>query len=362
MAEADGTQGTVSTAQVALDQETILGRIIQNLSTLQSFVCAIACKHWDNTVNAYRDVLDLELRCGSADEWAALRGDRGDPRCYEVLKNLIKRARLLRRVFLGYVPCVDDTILQLMASKMEIAAVPPHRFGEDLKGGCRVRLCNLQSSCELNGQLGTCLEWLADKERWKVLLNTEEVKQVKPQNLCIAIGQELDDRDHKSVDISGCTRVTMAGLTMLTSLGLKVGAYRCWRLQSAKEIHDPYDVVENQILALGAARDEAAFGEGICKCFEYASPSNKANTGPAERFGHMIRAGYSAMLCWETYSIDEVYLGGVSRRDTQAVFEVCFVLPSGSRHGFHWHLSKQTCIEHLGCWMTDAVMPCSLES
>merc|ERR1711988_499530 len=91
----------------------------------------------------------------------------------------------------------------------------------------------------------------------------------------------------------------------LIHYGIEVVAEQCWRLHSPNPGLTAQDVVEMQILALGAARDESAFIEGINKCFEYASPANKQNTGPAQRFGHMIRCGYPAMLNWQSYKIHE---------------------------------------------------------
>jgi hypothetical protein len=51
------------------------------------------------------------------------------------------------------------------------------------------------------------------------------------------------------------------------------------------------EVVELQVLDL---RDNS--DEGIAKCFSFASPKSKAQTGPAGRFSQMIRGGYSIML------------------------------------------------------------------
>jgi hypothetical protein len=270
----------------------------------------------------------------------------------EVLIGLIVRSRFLRFVNVSNVPYVDDGIVEALASKMIPGAEGPvvQVMKTNAHVGCRVRLVELQSASELNGQEGTCREWLTDKQRWKVLLhNSMMEKQVKPQNLEIVDGME----PKTYVDVSCCTRVTLAGVRRLHNLSITVGTHKCWRLLSPDAMQTPAEVVEVQVLALGAARAENLFEEGVGKCFEYASPGNKANTGPAERFGHMIRLGYSVMMCWDSYSITVLQSSGA-----QATFQVRFHVSHRRDQCFQWMLSKQTCPEHLDCWMTDAVVPC----
>ena len=89
------------------------------------------------------------------------------------------------------------------------------------------------------------------------------------------------------------------------------------------------------------------------KCFEYASPSNKAVTGPVERFGMMIRMAYPSMVHWESYEITDVE---ESSWDRYAVMGQCaafrvHLLPMMETFG--WVVSKQDD----GCWMTDSVIP-----
>jgi hypothetical protein len=153
------------------------------------------------------------------------------------------------------------------------------------------------------------------------------------------------------LNISGCTAVTQAGLSCIKHSGdIVVKSDMCWRLHSPNASQTAREVVEMQVLSL---RVSAENDEGVRKCFEYASPGNKAHTGPAERFGEMIRRGYSIMMQWADYSIDVSPVRYHVQRQNQ-VYKVYFnrsmTMSSGS---FYWSVSKQ----QNGCWMTDSVMP-----
>ena len=49
--------------------------------------------------------------------------------------------------------------------------------------GKRVEITGLSSRADLNNTYGTCTKWLADKERYAVLLDDESTLAIKPQNL-----------------------------------------------------------------------------------------------------------------------------------------------------------------------------------
>ena len=167
------------------------------------------------------------------------------------------------------------------------------------------------------------------------------------------------------VDISGCSRVTSLGLGLLTSAnqGVTVKTERCWRLSKPSPALTAYQVVELQLLALGGCNGEK--DAGIAMCFEYASPSNKTQTGPVERFGAMIQSSYSMMMEWESYAIGILptttgWMGAMmaqEEEDAGSCNKTSFsvVLRKGDKHqGFFWFLSKQ---EETGSWMTDSVVP-----
>ena len=109
----------------------------------------------------------------------------------------------------------------------------------------------------------------------------------------------------------------------------------------------PGDVVRIQLEALGS--NDAA-DAGIAVAFRFASPANRASTGPFPRFAAMIRNGpYALMLDFRsaTYGPVEVVGGRARQRVTLAG-------PSGSAT-YRFYLSRQTRAPYEGCWMTDAV-------
>ena len=90
--------------------------------------------------------------------------------------------------------------------------------------------------------------------------------------------------------------------------------------------------------------------------FEFASPQNKAVTGPLPRFAEMIRTGYPEMLSAKVchfFPFDEP-------TDTEAMsaFHVLFELESGQVACYAWVLERQHGAEdYEGCWMTSGVQP-----
>jgi hypothetical protein len=151
------------------------------------------------------------------------------------------------------------------------------------------------------------------------------------------------------VDITGCSRVTKTGISLMAqhSGDITVKIDKCWRLHSPNPSLTAQDVVEMQILSLGASAEN---NEGVHKCFEYASPDNKAHTGPAERFGAMIRQGYGIMMRWHSYTINEQLV--MHHDELHRVYKVAFQCED-EQQSFFWSVSKQ----EDSCWMTDSVMP-----
>jgi hypothetical protein len=170
------------------------------------------------------------------------------------------------------------------------------------------------------------------------------------------------------LNISGCTAVTQAGLSCVKHSGdIVVKSDMCWRLHSPNASQTAKEVVELQVLSLRASAENG--DEGVRKCYEYASPGTKAETGPAERFGEMMRQEYSIMMSqWKSYSIDASgvcwHCGPLRpigfgsrvprhRGDQKQVYSVHF---KGARRGkekvaFYWSVVKQ----QNGCWMTHSV-------
>lgn len=116
----------------------------------------------------------------------------------------------------------------------------------------------------------------------------------------------------------------------------------------------PQDVVVAQAYGLHCGRVDV--------CFRFASPSNKAATGPLERFGGFFEASsrYQPMLRCESFHLG---FAGKHPREARMEFQVAFKAKGGrTEHNYVWQLSKQTAPEVAGCWMTEGVIPIDIES
>lgn len=91
---------------------------------------------------------------------------------------------------------------------------------------------------------------------------------------------------------------------------------------------------------------------GIATVFRFASPGNKANTGPLPRFTHMIKRGFPDMLNHAGARFDPMEISG-----DVAMQAVWLMTPSGKEQGYAFQLSRQHGGEFDGVWMTDAVLP-----
>ena len=109
----------------------------------------------------------------------------------------------------------------------------------------------------------------------------------------------------------------------------------------------PAEVIRIQLEAL---RDNDDQDRGIAVAFRFASPANRANTGPLPRFIAMIRQGpYALMLDFREAAYGPVET--VSDRARQRV-----TLTGARESVTYWfHLSRQSEAPYADCWMTDAV-------
>ena len=109
----------------------------------------------------------------------------------------------------------------------------------------------------------------------------------------------------------------------------------------------PGDVVRIQLEAL-RRNDEQ--DRGIAVAFRFASPANRANTGPLSRFIAMIKEGpYALMLGFR-----EAAYGPVETQSSQARQRV--TLTSARESTTYWfYLSQQSAPPYADCWMTDVV-------
>eukprot|EP00850_Spirogloea_muscicola_P022693 SM000307S11690 [mRNA] locus=s307:96851:98911:- [translate_table: standard] len=106
----------------------------------------------------------------------------------------------------------------------------------------------------------------------------------------------------------------------------------------------PAQVVQAQLEAL-RRRD-------LSTVFEFASPANKAHTGPLSSFSTMLESrAYNMMLEHAEARI----LSTVSIGPTRFQQRVSFVGAGGIETIFVWSLSKQEEGSYKDCWMTDMV-------
>ena len=109
----------------------------------------------------------------------------------------------------------------------------------------------------------------------------------------------------------------------------------------------PGEVVRIQLEAL---RHNDPHNRGIEVAFRFASPSNRANTGPLARFVAMIRSGpYALMLDYR-----EASYGPVESRGSLARQRVTLA-DAGTSVSYWFYLSRQSEAPYVDCWMTDAV-------
>lgn len=113
----------------------------------------------------------------------------------------------------------------------------------------------------------------------------------------------------------------------------------------------PAEVIRIQVEALGA-NDTPEPDAGIAAAFRFASPSNRAATGPLPRFTAMVKGGYPDMLTFASAEYGELRVDG-----DEAAQRVTLVQPDGTRTAYVFGLSRQTGGPYDRCWMTDAVIP-----
>jgi len=131
-------------------------------------------------------------------------------------------------------------------------------------------------------------------------------------------------------------------------------------LKPTPEIN-PQEVVKIQLSSL-MNNNEPYLNAGIEQTWEFAHPSNRAFTGPIQRFTQMMYApSYAVMLDHKKHDIIEVKLD-----KNIAYFFIELTSTDGKIFGFKWTLEK---VKEEGgfkdCWMTTAVstpMPLSTSS
>lgn len=114
----------------------------------------------------------------------------------------------------------------------------------------------------------------------------------------------------------------------------------------------PEDVVRTVINAL-ANNDQPFADAGIATTFAFASPANKVNTGPLDKFTRMVKNDvYGIMVDHVEREFSKVVYDG-----DDAYQLVQLTGKNGVEIVFAFRLSKQLDGEFEGMWMTDAVWP-----
>lgn len=127
----------------------------------------------------------------------------------------------------------------------------------------------------------------------------------------------------------------------------------------------PEAVLHQQLAALQRNDAEAVFN--------FASPANRQNTGPASKFATMLQSsGYKALLGHADHQV--VNYTHERRGFFTAIVKISSakeilskyneggevmpgrVLCADDEHVFYWSMSLQLTGEFEGCWMTDTVM------
>lgn len=112
----------------------------------------------------------------------------------------------------------------------------------------------------------------------------------------------------------------------------------------------PAEVVRLQVEAL-QHNDDPYPNAGIETAFVFASPSNRAATGPLPRFGAMVRGPvYGDMLDFESAEFGDIVVEG-----PLAAQRVTLLHADGRRVTYVFSLSRQEGGRYDGCWMTDGV-------
>jgi len=123
----------------------------------------------------------------------------------------------------------------------------------------------------------------------------------------------------------------------------------------------PEDVVKIQLSSL-MQNNEPYLNAGIEQTWEFAHPSNRAFTGPIQKFIQMMYTpSYSVMINHQKHDILEVKI-----KENSAYFFIELTASNGKVFGFRWTLQKVLDEGiYKNCWMTTSVstpMPLSTSS
>lgn len=113
---------------------------------------------------------------------------------------------------------------------------------------------------------------------------------------------------------------------------------------------EPAEVVRLQLAGLA---DSQPHGVGILQCYCFASPANRAITGPLDRFGQMVRQEPFAVLG----GAEAALVGAPQMAGPLAKVLVTAVDRHRRIWAFSFILSRQLAGPFKDCWMTEGVLP-----
>ena len=119
-------------------------------------------------------------------------------------------------------------------------------------------------------------------------------------------------------------------------------------LEIASPDMTPRQVVERQMESVRASSFDI---QALRVCYSLAAPSNRAVTGPFERFAQMIQSpSFYPMRTSDQWLVGD----GVIEGELATVF-VTVIDAAGLPHAFRFYLERQRIEPHEGCWMTVSV-------
>ena len=125
-------------------------------------------------------------------------------------------------------------------------------------------------------------------------------------------------------------------------------------LQPSAEF-SPQQVVEILLDAL-RNNNQPVEDAGIELTFRFAAPSNRASTGPIERFKTMVKSpAYRDLINHSVYEMGQIRIF-----QDHALIPIVVTAHDGHTAAYMFRLGKQTLQPYDGAWMTEAVYPIEL--
>ena len=158
-------------------------------------------------------------------------------------------------------------------------------------------------------------------------------------------------RSRKKAAVVGLPALLVLFSTLVPGASLAEPANASGLPQPSAELQ-PGEVVELVIDAL-ANNDQPFPDAGIETTFNFASPANKAYTGPLERFTTLVKGPvFGQMVDHRESTLSKVVIEG-----NQAIRLVEIVTPDNQTAYFAFRLKLQQQGDYAGMWLTESVWP-----